>query len=285
MSAMKAFGSLAIAAIVATSATGCFTTWVAIRAAGYPGAVDEDVKEQRVPLPGIDEKLVVSLAPEQITPSGVVFSCHADQHGRDATYRASFRYGRRWKTTTAIMFIAEAAMSAVFLLTEPKDEANKPLQILGGVFFGIDALGTGVLFFAPRKELYGRTDTAVTTEIRAVCPEGVMVEIAGETFPLDAAGSLGELGNAAFDQWMGTPNGAILVTFAGRSAMIDVSDADRCVWQRLRSAAAPTATAPPPAAATPSAASYAPGAASACGTVVHALAAVIDLPVGTLGVL
>jgi hypothetical protein len=274
--------AIVLAAVIAVSTTGCFTTWVTLRAAGYPGAVDEGVREQRVPLPGIDEKLVVSLAPETITASGFAFSCTASQHGRDAMYRASYRYGSGFKKGTAIMFIAEAAMSAVFLLTEPKNEANKPLQVAGGVFFGLDALGTAALFFIPRKERYERTDLNVETPIRSVCPDGVMIEIAGETFPLDAAGSLGELGNEAFDQWMAAPNGTILVAFAGRTAMIDVSDADRCVWQRARGVAPPTAAAAAGASA-PTAAAYAPGASAACGTVPHALAGVIDLPVGTLG--
>jgi hypothetical protein len=274
---MKALGSLAVAAVIAASTPGCFTTWVAVRAAGYPGAVDEGVREQRVPLPGLDETLVVSLAPEQITSSGFAFTCHADQHGRDAVYRASYRYGSGFKKGTVLMFVAEAALSALFLLTEPKNEVNKPAYLVGGVFFGIDAIGTAALFFIPRKERYERTELAVETPIRSVCPDGVMVEIAGDTFPLDAAGSLGELGSAAFDQWMGAPTGTVLVTFAGRSAMLDVSDADRCMWQRTRGQKAPAAV------ATPSAAGYSPGAASACGTVARTLTAVIDLPVGTLG--
>lgn len=276
---MNRLGFLAIAALVATLLTGCFTTWVGLRAAGYPGAGDEGVREQRVPLPGIDERLVVSLAPEKITPSGFSFSCTASQRGRDAMYRASYRYGSGFKKGTAIMFIAEAAMSAVFLLTEPKNEMNKPLQVVGGVFFGVDAIGTAALFFIPRKELYSRAEIAVETPIRSVCPEGVMVEIASETFPLNALGELGELGSAAFDQWMSRPTGALIVTFAGRSAMIDVNDADRCVWQRTRGQGASATAA---ATAAPPATGYAPGAASACGTVAHSLAAVIVLPVGTL---
>jgi len=275
---MKRLASLALGALATLSTTGCFTTWVTLRAAGYPGAVDENVKEQRVPLPGLDEKLVVSLAPEQITATGFSFSCSAAQHGRDAMYRASYRYGRGFKTGTGIMFLAEAAMSAVFLLTEPKNEANKPLAVAGGVFFGIDAIGTAAVFFIPRKERYERTEINVETPIRSVCPDGVMIEIAGETYPLDAAGSLGEVGSAAFDQWMAAPNGSVLVAFAGRTAMIDVSDADRCVWKAQRNAPTPVATAQGSAA--PATTSYA---AQACGAPRHALAAVLELPVGTLG--
>jgi hypothetical protein len=279
---MRRFRSVALATLAAVSMTGCFTTWLTLRAAGYPGAVDENVKEQRVPMPGIDEKLVVSLAPEQITASGFSFTCSAAQHGRDAMYRASYRYGSGFKKGTAIMFLAEAAASAVFLLTEPKNEANKPLQVAGGVFFGIDALGTAALFFIPRKERYERTELNVETPIRSVCPDGVMVEIAGETYPLDAAGSLGEVGSAAFDQWMAAPNGSLLVTFAGRSAMIDVGEADRCVWKAARNAPAPPVTTQAGSAAPPTS-SYAANAVTACGVAPHTLAAVIDLPVGTLG--
>jgi hypothetical protein len=278
----QALRSAALAFLLAGSTTGCFTTWVGLRAAGLNGAGNEGVREERVPLPGIQERLVVALESEKIHPSGFAFACHADQHGRDAMYRTSYRYGSGWKKITAIMFVAEAAISAVFLLTEPEMPENKPLQVAGGVFFGIDAIGTAALFFIPRKELYERTEIAVATPIRSACPDGVTIEISGDTFPLDAAGGLGELGNEAFDQWMTKPNGSLLVTFAGRTAMIDVSDADRCAWQRSRGMVGPTAD--PTVATAPTEPGYAPSTASVCGGVERTLTAVIDLPVGTLGI-
>jgi hypothetical protein len=276
---MKARALLGIA-LLAVSSTGCFTTWLGLRAAGLNGAGNEGVREEHVPLPGLQEQLVVKLEAEQITASGFHFTCVAEQFGRDAVYRSSYRYGKGWKTATAIMFFSEAAMSAVFLLTEPKMPENKSLQTAGGVFFGLDAIGTAALFFIPRKDLFDRTEVPVTTPLRSVCPDGVMVEIAGDTFPLDATGSLGDLGSEAFDQWMRTPNGSVpgslLVSFAGRTAMMNVSDADRCVYTRARTQAAPATTAANAPAYTPVSA--------ACGTVVHPLAAVLDLPVGTLGI-
>jgi hypothetical protein len=274
--------STAIVALLAVSTTGCFTTWVGFRAGGYNLAGNERVREERVPLPGIQERLVVTLEAEKIQPSGFSFACHADQHGRDAVYRTSYRYGSGWKKITAIMFFAEAAVSAVFLLTEPEMPENKPVQVAGGVFFGIDAIGTAALFFFPRKELYERTEVAVATPVRSACPDGVTIEISGDTFPLDAAGGLGEIGSEAFDQWMTKPNGSLLVTFAGRTATVDVSDADRCVWQRSRGLVGPTAN--PTVATAPTEPGYAPSTASVCGALPRTLAAVIDLPVGTLGI-
>jgi hypothetical protein len=274
--------ALAIVTLLATTTTGCFTTWVGLRAAGLNGAVNEGVREERVPLPGIQEQLVVKLESERVTATDFRFTCSAEQYGRDAVYRSSYRYGKGWKTSTAIMFVAEAALSAVFLLTEPKMPENKSLQVAGGVFFGIDAIGTAALFFIPRKDVYERTELPVTTPIRSACPDGVMVEISGDTFPLDANGSLGELGSEAFDQWMRAPNGSILVSLAGRTARIDVTDTDRCAWQRSRTVVGPAAAST--VATAPTAPATAPSVASACGSTLQPLVATLDLPVGTLGI-
>lgn len=266
--------SIAAVAALALSTTGCFTTWVGVRAAGYPGAADENVREERVPLPGIDEKLVVSLAMPNVTPSGVSFDCKANQHGRDAVYRAAYRYGSRWKKTTALMFVAEAALGSVLLLATDRDDPNRVLQLAGGAFLAADAVGTGVLFFAPRKELYARSEIAVTTPVRSVCPEGVMVELGGDSFPLDAAGSLGDLGTAALDEWMQQPTRSFVITFAGRSTPLAITDGDRCFYQRARSAGATMQT--------QIAGATAPTVAPLCTAPPRVLAAVIDVPAGTL---
>lgn len=189
--------------------TGCFTTWVSLRASGHQGANDESVREEHVPQPGIQERLVVTL---QRTSSK--FDCRAEQHATDTVYHSAYRYGSTWKKVVAIMFVSEALVATALYFGKPDD----PVHIAGAGFFALDAVGTGALFFAPRKEIY-RTDTQpVSTTIREVCPEGLAVEIAGETYPIDASGSVGELGEAALDDWMRTPAGSLLIDFQGRTS-------------------------------------------------------------------
>lgn len=254
--------ALLLAAALLLALPGCFTTWATLRVAGYPGAVDEDVREERVPLPGISETLVVSLPMENVSSTDVRFRCAVDQHGRDAVYRAAYRYGRGWKKATAIMFVAEAALGSVLLLTTPRDHESYAAYMLGGGLLAVDALGTGALFFAPRKEIYARTEVPVTTHVRDACPDGVVVEIGGESLPINAAGRLGDAATTAFDQWMQSPTGSLVVSYSGRSALVNVTDAMRCEWRRQRSQ---NPAVEPPCVGYPS-----------------VLAARIDVPAGTL---
>jgi hypothetical protein len=287
-----------LALVVAVASSGCFTTWAGIRAAGYPGAGLEGGREERVPLPGVTEKLVVSLPPEQINPSGVHFECKADQHARDAIYRSGFRYGRKWRTTYAVMFALEAALGGALVLATPTDDPNRLTKLASGWFFAADAVGTGALaVFAPRKEIFEREDVPVTTPVRSVCPDGVMVEIGAETFPLDAAGQLGELGTAALDEWFQHPNGSLVITFAGRSSVIDVGPMDQCNYSVARGTKTPASDAAP--ASSVPVAAYAPNSVpgapqvappaiqpaqirTGCGGMSRILAAVIEIPAGTL---
>jgi hypothetical protein len=204
---MKALG-FCICMLLATS--GCFTTWAGLRVSGLPGAPDENKREETVPQPGIQEHLVVTLA-------GNKLECSSAQVATDTVYRSAYRYGTNWKIATGVMFLAEA-LSATALMLESPDAKNHAEHLLGGAFLGVDALGTGVLFFAPRKEIYDHHDQAITTTISSVCPEGLALEIASETYPIDGRGSIGELGEAALDDWMHTPNGSLLVDFNGRTA-------------------------------------------------------------------
>lgn len=193
---MKSLSTIAVVLAASVASTGCFTTWVGTQAAGKPGAWDEKVREENVPLPGITERLLVSMP--LATPS-FKLECHSVQNAKDAVYHTAFRYGAGWKKATAIMFLAEAALASVMLLTYDKE---KPGTAVVGGLLAVDALGTGVLFFVPRKEVYRRDEKAVTTELRTDCPDGLVVDIGGDQFPVDAAGRIGELGEAAFDAWL-----------------------------------------------------------------------------------
>jgi hypothetical protein len=178
------------------SSTGCFTSWVTARIAGTPGAWDENVREEKVPLPGISERLVVALP---LAADKLRLRCHSLQSAKDAIYHTAFRSGSGWKKATGLMFLAEAAVGAAFLLTYNPEKPGP--AVLGG-FMAADAVGTGVLFLFPRKEIYRRDEKAVTTELRTDCPEGLVLDIAGEPFPVDAAGRIGDIGEAALDAWL-----------------------------------------------------------------------------------
>jgi len=222
--------------------SGCATSWIITQAAGGQRAFDEDVHEVHVPQPGIEEHLTVTLplAP-QTTPAAqagqpattlpFALTCAVAQTGHDLVYHQAFRYGSRWKKLTAAAFVLEGALGAVFLLSATD---QKPQGYLYGGFLAADAVLTAPLFFIPRKEIYRNDDVPVTTPVRGDCPEGLALEVGSDTFPIDAAGKLGELGETALGEWMKAPNGPLRVDIAGQARDLFVDEAGRCTWLRSR---------------------------------------------------
>lgn len=224
--------------------SGCATSWIATQASGGQRLLDEDVHEVHVPQPGVTERLTVTLplAPQMTqqpaqagqpaqpaTAAPFALTCAVDQSGHDIVYHQAFRYGSRWKKLTAVAFVIEAAAGAAFLLTaSDKDPGG---YVYGG-FLAADALVTAPLIFIPRKEIYRSDDVPVTTAVRGDCPEGLALEIGSDTFPIDAAGKLGELGETALGEWMKAPSGPLRVDIAGQSRDLFVDDAGRCTWVR-----------------------------------------------------
>lgn len=193
--------------LIAVAASGCFSTWAGIEASGHTGAPDEHVREERVPQPGVREHLAVSLVDGR-------FKCDATQTATDVVYHSAYRYGSRWTKTAALMAVTETALAVALYFSKPDD----PAHVLGAGFFAVDALGTTVIAFIPRKEIYREQSVAVTTPVRDVCPEGLSVQIAGEVYPINAAGALGELGDAALADWLRTPSAELTIDFEGRTS-------------------------------------------------------------------
>jgi len=200
---------------------GCATSWITIQATGTQRALDEDVHEARVPQPGIQERLTVTVpaAPQLQGSAAVPFAltCATDQTGHDLVYHQAFRYGSRWKKATAIAFLVEGALGAALFLTAT---SQHPDGYLYGGFLAADAVLTAPLFFIPRKEIYRTDDTPVTTAVRSDCPDGLALEIGSDTFPVDAAGKIGELGEAALADWRKTPGPPLRVTIGGQEREI-----------------------------------------------------------------
>lgn len=275
---MKRVEIVVLAVVAALAQSGCFTSWVASQAAGNAKIWDESVREQAVPMPGFTEHLVVSMplviemtpAPATTsttpakppTPLPFALQCRAQQQGHDAVYHSAFRYGKSWKKGTAIMFLLEG-LSAAALYVGSSDDDDVSNRVLGAVL-AVDAVGSGVLFFAPRKDIYRRDEKPVTTVIREDCPETLTLQIGGDVFPIDAIGRLGELGDLALDDWMQAPTGSILVGLEGRSFELVITSADRCTWNRHRQRTAD------------------PGCASATGISQQYATTTIDVTPGTL---
>jgi hypothetical protein len=191
---------------------GCATTWITTQATGTQRVWDESVNEVHVPQPGIEEHLTVTMPLATGSAAPLSLTCAVDQTGRDLVYHQAFRYGSRWKKMTAAAFLLEGALGAVFLLTATNE---KPDGYLYGGFLAADAVVTLPLFFIPRKEIYRTDDVAVTSPLRGDCPDGLALEIGRDTFPIDATGHVGELGEAAFAQR--TPGDSLRVTINGQA--------------------------------------------------------------------
>ncbi|HEU0035009.1 MAG TPA: hypothetical protein VFQ53_30495 [Kofleriaceae bacterium] len=235
----------ALILILAVAHGGCFTSWAITQSTGNQRILDEGVREERVPLPDVRERLHVRLPLTPTYPATAVqpaapadplpfaLECDSTQSARDAVYHSGFRYGKGWKKGTALMFLLEAGAAATYYFLADR---TKPENQLATGFFGLDAIGTAALFFVPRKEIYRSDVVPVSTHVRSDCPAGLLIDIAGETFPVDAAGRIGELGLAALDGWMQAPTGPLRLTFGDRTIDLNIRASEQCAWNRARHA-------------------------------------------------
>jgi hypothetical protein len=243
----------ALGALFAATCSGCFTTWTTTQLSGTQRVWDEGVREQAVPLDGVEERLAVEMplnimhesppptttttaatipaepaAPPRALPFAL--TCVTTQRGQDEVYHSAFRYGKSWKKGAAIMFLVEGLSGSALLFLGERSTSD----VVWGSFLAADAVGSAAIFFIPRKEIYRRDVVEVVTPIRDDCPAGLALEIDGEAYPVDAAGRIGEVGEAALDDWMQAPSGVVRLTLPGRSADVILGAAERCTWNRAR---------------------------------------------------
>ncbi|HLL23535.1 MAG TPA: hypothetical protein VK427_15465, partial [Kofleriaceae bacterium] len=158
--------------------------------------------------------------------------CTSTQTATDTVYRSGFRYGRRWKVVAAAMFVLEGSTAAFMYFGDNRDKVDTQLAM---GFLALDAIGTAVIALIPRKEVHRRDEEPVTSPLRTGCPAGLLVEIAGETFPVDAAGRIGEIGEAALDEWMRAPSPAgVRVSYHNRTVDLQIGQNELCTWNRDR---------------------------------------------------
>ena len=253
---------LALSLLLALSVAGCGTFSMVSHGAGRSPAINENARVEHVPQPGFTEHITVVLYPTGIPvvrratsrstrtrrsagqPRVVaaqppelrdpVLACKVSQTGNNINYIAATHYGKRWKLVTGLAFVAEAAIAAVYLLTDAKDgESNVPRRIAGGLI-GIDALVTGGLFFVPKRDVLQTKHRVVTTLVRRDCPAGVALEVDGTRVSVDGAGKLAPLGPELVHRMMTNPAGRLALRVGDRTAEVLVSPAQRCSWLRAR---------------------------------------------------
>lgn len=221
---------LAVLALV----SGCATTWGIGQAAGVSLAPLEQRRDVRVPHGGLTEQLRVSIATTPAapatsttaatpttpvtsttptTPAPVQITCTTEQLGASTRYTAAFRYGKSWKLATGLMFVAEALVATAFAL-EARD--GKPVDWIGAGYFGADALATAGIFFIPKKSVVETSEEHDALAVATGCPDGLVLAIGGDTFPIDAAGRIGALGDAAYAAF----DGPVAVTFGNETRLL-----------------------------------------------------------------
>ena len=216
--------ALALMALV----SGCATTWIGTQATGTQRAWDEHVREVSVPLPGVTERINIGFPIALQAGAPFELTCSTHQRAKDVVYHSAFRYGKRWKLMTGLMALAEGAIATALLW----DRDAKPQNWLYGGFLAADATITAALFFIPRKEIYATEERSVVTPVRADCPEGTVLSIGTERYPIDAAGRIGDVAEAALDAWMKEPVGPLQLEVAGQVQRVELGAPEQCLWRR-----------------------------------------------------
>lgn len=268
---------LAMITALAVASGGCFTTWVTVQATGNQRYLEEGAREEIVPQPGVREFLRVTVPLTERGPDAngdrrpFELACASSQSATDSVHRSAYRYGGGWKKGMAVGFLLEGLAATAFYFSaradvdsgDPMRESAAPAKRLAAAIIAADALGTAALAFIPRKEVFRTETRPAVTSLRDDCPDGLLLEIAGESFKVDAAGRIGELGEAALDAYMKAPTGAVRFSFAGTMADVPIGTVEQCTWLRTRH----------------------PGEPNACGTYGAGrtvTAASLEVPLGTL---
>lgn len=235
-------------------ASGCATVSVTAYAAGKTPAFNENERVESVPLPGFTEELHVEFVaagqrprsrrttttrpskPRVVStePLPPELSCKVTQTGQSVDHIAASRYGKKWKWATASFFVLEAAVAALYLLSDaPDGKSNVPRRV-GGGYLALDALVTAGLFFVPKRDVLETKPRTVVTTVRRDCPAGLVVEAGGKRVEVDARGKLGPVGVQVLDRAMAEPTARIDVRFGSYSAVIAPTPDQRCAWLRGR---------------------------------------------------
>lgn len=244
---MKYAKLMMLLAMPAALSSACATTWGISQATLGRPPFDENVRTETVPIAGVREQLdlVIDLArrpdanapqpgstqAQAPSPDALGISCRVTQEGKETLYRASTRYGTKWKYLAVASAILEGGFAAAYLL---KDEPTAQ-ETLGGWFLAGDALGSAILAFVPSRDVYKNSIAETSTLVRSDCPEGVALEVGGRVIPIDATGALGDIGDAVVKTHLEQLAGPLFIRFGEQRVIIPIAAIDRCEWgNRIR---------------------------------------------------
>lgn len=258
-------GVLSLLSVALTASSGCAAFSGTVWSMGASPAPHENARTEAVPLPGFTEQLSVELHPVGLSARTTTggyrrsasttartttaptmglpgdqpaapprLACQVSQTGDNVVHIAASRYGKGWKLATATMFVVEAGLAALFLLTDGKDgESNVPRRFGGGLL-AVDALVTAGLFFIPKRDVLETKQRQVTTLVRTDCPDGLVISVDGKEIEVDATGKLGPLGPELLDRAMIDHAKPIAIRYRTYSTSLAPSPQQRCEWVRAR---------------------------------------------------
>lgn len=119
---------------------------------------------------------------------------------REEVTETIFRYDGTWKALTGFMFVAEAALSGVLLWASTQHRSGQldglPFGI--GLGFGLDALGTAILFWHPKQQKTKTWQQDGQWKARSnECTPPLAVSVSTGPFPVEKNGEVPGLG-----EWM-----------------------------------------------------------------------------------
>lgn len=216
--------------MLALAGSGCAATWAMSEYFHGRPSLESDEENGTVPVAGVTERVEVKGV---LASEGLQLDCQVTQKGTELRYHAATHYGTTWKLLTALAFVVEGGIVALNLREGVKSPGA--WVAVGGM--GVDALGTGILFFAPERRVFERAPHEELVTVRDTCPSGLALEAAGRPLALDAEGRADEPGQKAIDEQMAAPSPALRLRLAGYAADLPISPGNRCAWARRRAPA------------------------------------------------
>jgi hypothetical protein len=193
-----------------------------------------------VPMPPEPRPMPVPIPEPQPEPQGVArMMCTVEQRPvHEQVHREDWVYNGKWKVETAFLFVAESAMSGVGFVVAHQFAENggkrsdiNTMLVFGGLF-GLDAIGTGILFFHPEEHHvkdFVRDGSWTST---SDCPDGLTVETPAGPSLVFPDGHLEPVaGNFALQQLV-APDGRLRLHENDELVELAPSEGSRCEWAR-----------------------------------------------------
>jgi hypothetical protein len=163
------------------------------------------------------------------------FDCEVQQRPpRVHVSRELYRYDGVWKAITGLMFLAEGAMAAVSLSSGLSSDHRDLGVVAVGGFFGLDALGTAILFWHPEQTVHEETDGEGTwRSVSKTCPVGLSVDTPQGPVAVRPDGTVGDAGPALLNVALDGPDVPLQLHYnLGDRVPLSPSSGLRCDWAR-----------------------------------------------------